>query len=113
MEKAPSWLKKLLSEDYADDVKRAVFLALALVHIVSLFLLMYIKIEIANKDLVHDCLDWNGWLVVATGGLVMAGPAFAKWIPGGPKNVVSQDVDKQTIQVDQATIAKKDEPLKE
>lgn len=115
MKNAPSWIKKLLSDDYADDVKRAAFLALTAVHIVSLFLLMYFKIEIANKDLVKSVIDWNGWLIIATGGLVAAAPAISKWIPGGPKNIVSQSVEEQTIKVEEATttIEKKDEPLKE
>lgn len=91
------WLDKLLSSDGEQSTKRVVFIALTLVHIISLFLLMYFKIEIANKSLVEQCLDWNSWLIIATGGLVGLEPVLSKWRPGGPKNIVQQDVKEQTV----------------
>lgn len=92
-----TWFKKLIDATASESPKSLVFLVLTLVHIVALFLIMYIPVEIKNRDLLADILDWNAWLIVATGGLVGLEPVLAKWRPGGPKNVVTQDVKEQTV----------------
>lgn len=92
-----TWFKKLIDVTASESPKSLVFLVLTLVHIVALFLIMYIPVEIANKALLADILDWNSWLIIATGGLVGLEPVLSKWRPGGPKNIVNQDVEKQTV----------------
>lgn len=102
------WFDKLFSGDELSvNAKIFAFLILVFVHIVSLFLLMYFKIEIANKSLVSSVLDWNAWLIIATGGLAGLTPALEKWKPGGIKNVVNQDVENQTVVTDEESVTVK------
>lgn len=95
-----SWIKKLLGPDSEVSTKRVVMVVLVMVQIVALFLLMYFKIEIANKDLVNGIIQNFFWLTLVFGGFISAEPLLQKWNIGGPKTVVTQDVDKQTVNVD-------------
>jgi hypothetical protein len=92
-----TWLKKLFGPDTEVSTKRVVMIVLVLVQIIAVFLLMYFKIEVANKGLVSDILQNFFWLTLIFGGYVSAEPLLQKWNIGGPKTVVSQDVEKQTV----------------
>lgn len=92
-----TWLNKLFGPDTEVSTKRVVMIVLVAVQIAALFLLMYFKIEIANKDLVKSVLENFFWLTLIFGGYVSAEPLLQKWKIGGPTTVVTQDVDKQTV----------------
>lgn len=91
------FLKHLFSTENEASSKRFICILLVIVQIVVLFLLMYIKIELANKELVGDVLENMFWLTLIFGGFIAAEPALAKWKLGGPKNIVQQDVKEQTV----------------
>lgn len=92
-----SWIKKLFGPDTEVSTKRTVMVILVVVQIVALFLLMYFKIEVANKDLVKGIIENFFWLTLVFGGFITAEPLLQKWNIGGPKNVISQDIEKQTV----------------
>ena len=95
-----NWLKKILSSEYEASSKRFIAIILVAVKIIALFLLMYFKIEIANREIVSGILDNIFWLILVFGGFIAAEPVLNKWKPGGPKNVVTQDVQNQTVNND-------------
>jgi hypothetical protein len=92
-----TWLTKLFGPDTEVSTKRVVMVTLVVVQVVCLFLLMYFKIEIANKGLVEGILENLFWLTLVFGGFISAEPLLQKWNLGGPKNVVNQDVQEQTV----------------
>lgn len=92
-----SFIKNILSADNESSSKRLVCIVLVIVKVVALFLLMYIKIELANKDLVRAIIDNVFWLILIFGGFIAAEPVLSKWKPGGVKNVVQQDIEQQTV----------------
>ena len=99
-----SWLRKLFSGDNEASTKRFVCVLLVVVLVVAMFLLMYIKIQIANEKLVDKCLDNLFWLILFFGGFITIEQFIKKWQPAGPKNIVQQDVKEQTvINTDQKT----------
>lgn len=104
-----TYLKKLFSNDAEASSKRFVCIVLVIVQIVALFLTMYIKTEISNRQIVLELLQNMFWLCLIFGGFIAAEPVLQRLKLGGPKNVVYQDVDKQTVNTDQ----KKTEPLQE
>lgn len=92
-----SWLKKLFGPDTEVSTKRFVMVVLLVVYIVSHFLTMYFKIEIANKTLVTNSQEGMFWLILVFGGFVTAEQFIQKWKGGVATNVVNQDVQNQTI----------------
>lgn len=60
-----NWLMKFLSSDYSESMKRLVLITLTAVFVIQFFLLMYIKVPIANTGLV----DKNIWYLVVLIGL--------------------------------------------
>lgn len=99
-----NWFQKLFGPDTEVSTKRVVMIVLVAVLVVSLFLLMYFKIEVANKDLVKGIIDDIFWLILVFGGYISAEPLLQKWNIGGPKTVVSQDVEKQTVVTNQSEV---------
>ena len=108
-----SWLNKLLSAENEASTKRFVALVLVVVYVISHFLLMYIKIEIANKDLVSQSMDGVKFMILIFGGFIVAEQLIAgyvgKWKAqgeaevkraemGAPHTSVQQNVKEQTIQ---------------
>lgn len=79
---------------------------LVAVLIIALFLLMYFKIEVANKALVQSILDNIFWLILIFGGFITAELLIAKWKGGTPTNIVNQDVQQQTVLNDKTTEVK-------
>lgn len=104
-----SWIKKLFGPDTEVSTKRFVMVILVMVYIISHFLTMYFKIEIANKTLVTNSQDGMFWLILAFGGFITGEALIAKWKGGGgPTNVINQDVQEQTVVAAQkATAIKK------
>jgi hypothetical protein len=92
-----TWLKRILSSENELSSKRFIAFTLVLVKIISLFLLMYFKIEIANRELVSGILDNMFWLILIFGGFIAAEPMLKHVKLGGPKNIVTQDVTNQTV----------------
>jgi hypothetical protein len=92
-----------LSEGNAASSKRLICCALVVVYIVQHFLIMYVKVEIPNKDLVAASQDGIKWLILAFGGFIALPGILEKMNLGGPKNVVQQDVEKQTVINDTST----------
>jgi hypothetical protein len=74
-----TWLQKLFGSDTEVSTKRFVMVVLVIVYIVSHFLTMYFKIEIANKQLVTNSQEGMFWLIMIFGGFVTAEPLIAKW----------------------------------
>jgi hypothetical protein len=64
------WITDFLSGDNDKSSKRLVFLLSSTAYIVQHFLLMYIKIEIANANLVDDSRQGLFWLAACSGSLV-------------------------------------------
>lgn len=96
-----SWIKKLFGPDTEVSTKRFVMVILVMVYIISHFLTMYFKIEIANKTLVTNSQDGMFWLILVFGGYITGEALIAKWKGGGgPTNLVQQDVENQTIVAD-------------
>lgn len=79
MEKKMNWLMQFLSGDTDKSSKRLVFLASFAVYVVQHFLLMYIKIEIANTKLVENSQEGVFWICVLSGCLVAGEPALNKF----------------------------------
>jgi hypothetical protein len=102
-----TWLQKLFGSDTEVSTKRFVMVVLVIVYIVSHFLTMYFKIEIANKQLVTNSQEGMFWLIMIFGGFVTAEPLIAKWKGGTATNVVNQDVQQQTVVVDPKTVKTK------
>lgn len=94
------WLKKLFSSDTEASTKRFVCVVLVAVLVIALFLLMYFKIQVANQELVKGVLNDIFWLILIFGGFITSELLIAKWKGGTPTNVVQQDVEKQTVIVD-------------
>lgn len=101
-----NFFRKLFTSDAEASSKRFVCVILVCVHIIALFLLMYFRIEILNRDLVGNALHDNFWLILIFGGFIAAEPVLTKLRMGGPKNIVNQDVKEQTV------ITGKDETVK-
>lgn len=99
-----TWFKKLISSEFEASSKRFIAIVLVLVKIVALFLLMYFKIEIANRGLVEGILENMFWLILIFGGFIAAEPVLNKMKLGGPANVITQDVQQQTVVSDQADV---------
>lgn len=102
-----TWLKKLFGPDTEVSTKRFVMVVLLVVYIVSHFLTMYFKIEIANKQLVTASQEGMFWLILVFGGFVTAEQFIQKWKGGVPNQVVNQDVEQQTMVVAKKTPVKK------
>lgn len=68
----PSWFSKFFSADFGESSKRLILIALVSVFVVSHFLLMYIKVEIANRQLVEESQWYLFLLIVIFGGYVSA-----------------------------------------
>lgn len=101
------WFKKLFSSDNEASTKRFICVVLVAVLVIALFLLMYFRIEIANKSLVESILHDIFWLILIFGGFITSELLIAKWKGGTPKNIVQQDVQEQTvISTDQSTEVK-------
>jgi hypothetical protein len=92
-----NWFTKVLSSEFEASSKRLAFLMLIVVQIISHFLIMYIKIQIANKELVEQALDNMFWLALVFGGYIAAEPLLKRAQIGGAKTVVNQDVQEQTV----------------
>jgi hypothetical protein len=105
---------QFFSSDFEASSKRLIAIVLVAVDIVITFLLMYIKIEIANKDLVGKQLDNMFWLIMVFGAFiagegvlsffkgkvqVQAAADVEKAKTGTPQNVVNQNVDEQNVTV--------------
>lgn len=99
-----SYFKKFFGAYTEASSKRLVCLVLVAVQIIALFLLMYLKMEVANRDLVSGLLESNKWLIMAFGGLIALEPALQKMKIGGPANVVNQDVQEQNIKADDVSL---------
>jgi hypothetical protein len=80
------WLNEFLSGDSDKSSKRLVFLLVTAVFIIQHFLLMYIKIEIANAKLVESSQDSLFWIIMTTGTLIAGEPAFNKFGIGKSKS---------------------------
>lgn len=93
-------LMDFLSENNAASSKRLICFGLAVVYAIAFFLMMYLKVEIANKELVAKGQDGLFWLILVFGGYVALPGILDKMNLGGPKTVVSQDVAKQTVNVE-------------
>jgi hypothetical protein len=74
-------LKDFLSEGNAASSKRLIAFGLAVAYLVQHFLLMYIKIEIANKDLVASSQEGIKWLCLCFGGFIALPEIVSKWNP--------------------------------
>jgi hypothetical protein len=72
-------LQDFLSEGNAASSKRLIAFGLAIAYLVQHFLLMYIKIEIANKDLVQTSQEGIKWLCLCFGGFIALPEIMAKW----------------------------------
>jgi|SRR3954468_6605234 hypothetical protein len=94
-----SWFKKLFSSDTEASTKRFVCIVLVMVLVVALFLLMYFKIEVANKALVESILHDIFWLILIFGGFITSEQFINKWKGGTPSNVIQQDVQNQNVTV--------------
>lgn len=92
-----SWFKKLFSSDAEASVKRFVCVILVIVLVAALFLLMYFKIEVANKDLVKGILGDIFWLILIFGGFITSEQWINKWKGGTATNVINQDVQQQNV----------------
>jgi hypothetical protein len=92
-----NWFTKVLSSEFEASSKRLAFLMLIVVQIISHFLIMYIKIQIANRELVEQTLDNMFWLSLVFGGYIAAEPLLKRAQIGGAKTVVNQEVQEQTI----------------
>jgi LytS/YehU family sensor histidine kinase len=68
---------KFFSSDFEASSKRLAFLVLVAVFIIITFLLMYIKVEIANKDLLKEQL-WYLFLLICIIGTYIS----AEWLQG-------------------------------
>jgi hypothetical protein len=102
-----SWLKKLFSSDTEASTKRFVMVVLVVVMIIAMFLLMYFKIEVANKDLVRAILENIFWLILIFGGFVTAEQFISKWKPSTGTSVVNQNVEEQTVVTNTKPVVKK------
>jgi hypothetical protein len=71
-------LQDFLSSDSEKSSKRLVFLVSFLLYGIQHFLLMYLKIEIANATLVKSSQDGLFWICVTSGCLVAGEPGFNK-----------------------------------
>lgn len=72
MNNQPSWFARFFSTEFSESSKRLILIVLVFVYIVQYFLLMYIKVEIANKDLVKQNQWYLFWLILVFGGFVAA-----------------------------------------
>jgi hypothetical protein len=108
------FITKLLGPDDVSS-KRLILLLMVVTYLISHFLLMYIKIQIANKDLVSQSMDGLKWMIIGFGGLVIGEPlvkgARALWTARGeaavkraetgtPENTVQQNVTNQNVSAD-------------
>lgn len=102
-----TWLKKLFGPDSEVSTKRFVMVVLVIVYIISHFLTMYFKIEIANKQLVTNSQQGMFWLIGMFGGFITGEALINKWKGGSPSTVVQQDVNTQNVVADSKTVTKK------
>lgn len=66
------WLKGILSAENEASSKRLICLVLVVVYVISHFMLMFIKIAIANERLVMRTLDGMEWMIMIFGGFILA-----------------------------------------
>lgn len=107
------WMVKLFSADNGASIKRFIAFLLVLVHITTHFMLMFMTIKIANKDLVDHSLDVNKILILVFGGYIVGEQIIAsfgqKWKgmaeadlerarQGVPATTIKQNVSQQTVQ---------------
>jgi thiol:disulfide interchange protein len=95
-----SWLKKLFGPDTEVSTKRFVMVVLVTVLVIALFLLMYFKIEVANKVLVENILHDVFWLILIFGGFITSEQFINKWKGGSADTIVNQDVQQQIVTTD-------------
>jgi hypothetical protein len=65
-----SWFSRFFSAEFAESSKRMTLLVLVAVFVIQFFLIMYIKVEIANKDLVKNNIYYLVVLIGVFGGFV-------------------------------------------
>jgi NADH:ubiquinone oxidoreductase subunit 6 (subunit J) len=70
MDKKPSWFARFFNSEFSESSKRLILITLVFVFIIQVFLLMYIKVEIANKDLVKSGQYYLVLLIAIFGGFV-------------------------------------------
>lgn len=110
--KIGDFFMKLISSAENESSKRFIALVLVLNYIVSHYLLMYLKIQIANQKLVEQTLDGVEFMAIVFGGLIVgdkivdfyktkaraSGAAEMRRAEMGvPENIVSQEVQNQNI----------------
>lgn len=72
-------LLDFLSEGNAASSKRLIAFGFAVAYLVSHFLEMYIKVEIANKELVQNSQEGIKWLCLCFGGFIALPEIMSKW----------------------------------
>jgi len=107
---------KFFSSDLEASSKRLIAVVLVAVFIIQYFLLMYIKVEIANRELVKENQWYLFLLILIFGGYIVADGILAflktkaevranadiKTAEAGiPKNVVVQQVDQQNVNTEE------------
>jgi Mn2+/Fe2+ NRAMP family transporter len=90
--KFTNWFSRFFSAEMQESSKRLAFIVLVVVFVVQFFLLMYIKIEIANKDLVKENQWYLFLLILILGGYIVSEMIFSLF---NRRSEIKGEVDKE------------------